>query len=90
MPVFKTVYSDVLAESDHLVNPTHSDAHNWWFVVGHTVNGGRFYSEPFTNYHMAEHYYDELKSLVTYFGGGYVELLSISEYDYDVVAISRI
>jgi len=80
MALDKTAYSNSDLSKDY----------NWWFVVGHTINGGRFYSESFTNYSSAQHCYNEFKTLVDYFGGGYVELLNISEYDYDVVAFSHI
>lgn len=90
MPITKTPYADVLAQSDHLVNSIRSEIRSWWFVTAHTINGGRFYSEPFHDYYVAEQYFYEIKDLVKYFGGGYVEMLSISDYDYDVIAISRI
>lgn len=81
---------DVLAETDHLINTSRFRICSWWFVTAHTINGGRFYSEPFENFDDARNYYDDIKNLVHYFGGGHVELLRINDYDYDVVAISRI
>lgn len=84
------VLEDVFAETDHFVNEEKHRIHSWWFVVGHTINGGRFYSEPFELFDDARFYYDDIKGLVQYFGGGYVEMLRINDYDYDVVAISRI
>ena len=84
------VIEDVFAETDHFVSEKDNRIRSWWFAVGHTVNGGRFYSEPFELFDDACSYYDDLKELVKYFGGGHVELLRISDYDYDVVAISRI
>jgi hypothetical protein len=81
---------DVFAETDRLVNEEKHRIRSWWFVTAHTVNGGRFYSEPFEMFDDACSYYDNIKGLVQYFGGGHVEMLRISDYDYDVVAISRI
>lgn len=84
------IFNDVLAETDNLINNNLSGGHSWWFVVAHTINGGRFYSEPFYTLDNATSYYHSIKGLVNYFGGGHVELLHISDYDYDVIAISRI
>lgn len=84
------IFNDVLAETDNLINNNLSGGRNWWFVVAHTINGGRFYSEPFYTLDNATSYYHNIKGLVNYFGGGHVELLHISDYDYDVIAISRI
>ena len=85
-----TVLEDVFAETDRFVNTEKHRIRSWWFVVAHTINGGRFYSEPFEDFNDAQAYYDSLKGLVHYFGGGHVEMLRINDYDYDVVAISRI
>lgn len=84
------ILNDVLAETDNFINSDFSSGRNWWFVVAHTINGGRFYSEPFYTLDNATSYYHSIKGLVNYFGGGHVELLHISDYDYDVIAISRI
>jgi len=84
------IFNDVLAETDNFINNNLSCGHSWWFVVAHTINGGRFYSEPFYTLDNATSYYHSIKGLVNYFGGGHVELLHISDYDYDVIAISRI
>lgn len=84
------IFNDVLAETDNLINNNLSGSRSWWFVVAHTINGGRFYSEPFYTLDNATSYYHSIKGLVNYFGGGHVELLHISDYDYDVIAISRI
>ena len=84
-----SVLEDVFAETDRLVTNDHR-IRSWWFVTAHTINGGRFYSEPFMDFDEACAYYDDIKNLVHYFGGGYVELLRINDYDYDVFAISRI
>lgn len=81
---------DIMAETDILVNDDPHGIHSWWFVTAHTINGGRFYSEPFYIFDDAVQYYNDIKGLVTYFGGGHVELLRISDYDYDVIAVSRI
>lgn len=83
---------DVLAESDHFLTQTRriQKTDKMFFVTAHTINGGRFYSEPFYDLATAENYFHEIEGLVKYFGGGYVEMLYISEYDYDVLAISRI
>ena len=84
------IIEDVLAETDHLVNADKHRIRSWWFVTAHTINGGRFYSEPFEIFDDAVGYFNDIKNLVHYFGGGHVELLRINDYDYDVVAISRI
>lgn len=84
------VLNDVFAETDHLINKEKHDIRSWWFVSAHTINGGRFYSEPFKDFDNARDYYDDIKGLVHYFGGGHVEMLRISDYDYDVIAVSRI
>lgn len=85
-----SILEDVFAETDRFLNDKKHCIRSWWFVTAHTINGGRFYSEPFENFDDAQDYYDNIKSLVQYFGGGHVEMLRISDYDYDVVAISRI
>lgn len=85
-----TVLEDVFAETDRFVNTEKHRIRSWWFVTAHTINGGRFYSEPFEIFEDAQNYFDDMKNLIRYFGGGHVELLRISDYDYDVVAISRI
>lgn len=85
-----SILEDVFAETDRFLNDEKHRIRSWWFVTAHTINGGRFYSEPFEIFDDAQDYYDNIKSLVQYFGGGYVELLRISDYDYDVIAISRI
>lgn len=84
------VFEDVLAETDRLVNEKKSHIRSWWFVTAHTINGGRFYSEPFVLFDDAARYFDDIKSIVEYFGGGCIEMLRINDYDYDVVAVSRI
>ena len=84
------IFEDVFAETDRLINREKNNVKSWWFVTAHTINGGRFYSEPFKDFDNAQNYYDDIKDLVHYFGGGYVELLRINDYDYDVIAISRI
>lgn len=84
------VIEDVFAETDRFVSEKDNRIRSWWFVTAHTINGGRFYSEPFELFDDAQSYYDNIKGLVEYFGGGHIELLRISDYDYDVVAISRI
>ena len=84
------VLDDVYAQTDRLVNNVSHRIRSWWFVTAHTINGGRFYSEPFENFDDATKYYDNIKGLVQYFGGGHVEILRISDYDYDVIATSRI
>lgn len=84
------VIEDVFAETDRFVNSEKHHIRSWWFVTAHTINGGRFYSEPFEMFDDAREYYNDIKNLVQYFGGGYVEMLRINDYDYDVFAISRI
>ncbi len=82
--------NDIYAQTDRLVNTEKHRIHSWWFVTAHTINGGRFYSEPFEIFDDAVKYYDSIKSMIEYFGGGYVEMLRINDYDYDVIAVSRI
>lgn len=82
---------DVFAESDRFLTQVRiQKPGKMFFVTAHTINGGRFYSEPFYDSAAAEKYFHEIEELVKYFGGGFVEMLYISEYDYDVLAISRI
>ena len=90
--------NDVFAETEYLISNTKDRSINdnkqrirsWWFVTAHTINGGRFYSEPFDLFEDACDYFDNIKSLVNYFDGGYVEMLRVNNFDYDVVAICRI
>lgn len=84
------ILEDILAQTDRLVANTQKEIVSWYFVTAHTVNGGRFYSEPFKTFDSARDQYDSLKDMIKYFGGGYVELLMINDFDYDVIAISRI
>lgn len=84
------VLDDIYAQTDRLVNTEKHRIRSWWFVTAHTINGGRFYSEPFELFDDAAKYYDNIKGMIEYFGGGYVEMLRINDYDYDVVAVSRI
>lgn len=92
MSVVASALPDVFAESDRFLTQIHiqKPAKKMFFVTAHTINGGRFYSEPFYNSTAAENYFHEIEGLVRYFGGGSVEMLCIGEYDYDVLAISRI
>lgn len=85
-----TILEDVFAETDRFVNSEKHRIRSQWFVTAHTINGGRFYSQPFEIFDDAHEFYNDIKSLVHYFGGGHVEMLRINDYDYDVVAISRI
>jgi hypothetical protein len=84
------ILDDVLAQTDRLVSKTQKEIVSWYFVTAHTINGGRFYSEPFKTLDSAMEQYDSLKDMTKYFGGGLVELLMINDFDYDVIAISRI
>lgn len=85
-----TILKDVFAETDRFVNSEKHRIRSQWFVTAHTINGGRFYSQPFEIFDDAHEFYNDIKGLVHYFGGGHVEMLRINDYDYDVVAISRI
>jgi len=84
------VLSDVFAETKQAIATEKSQIRGYWFVVGHTINGGRFYSEPFWDFEKAVDYEEDLEDIVKFFGGGTVEILRISDYDYDVVSIIRI
>lgn len=84
------ILDDVYAQTDHLIYKEQNNIKSWWFITAHTINNGRFYSEPFENFDNAVVYYNDIKSMVEYFGGGYVEMLRINDYDYDVIAVSRI
>lgn len=90
MPITNALISDIFAETDYLTNSENLEKYSWYFVVAHTVNGGRFYSEPFYDYLSAENYFSDIRGLVEYFGGGQIEMLNINEKDYDVIAISRL
>lgn len=81
---------DIFAETDYLVNNDKKRTCSWWCVTAHTINGGRFYSEPFELFEDACDYFDSIKSFVEYFDGGYVEMLRINDFDYDVIAVCRI
>lgn len=82
---------DVFAESDRFLTKIRiQEPGKMFFVTAHTINGGRFYSEPFYDSAAAENCFHEIEEVVKYFGGGSVEMLHISKYDYDVLAISRI
>lgn len=78
---------DIVAQTDAF-----SSNHwaSWYFVCAHTINGGRFYSEPFSVIDDAYNCYKDFKVLVHYFGGGSIELLRITDQDYDVISIYRI
>lgn len=84
------VLDDVFAETDRFVNKEKHRIRSWWFVTAHTLNGGRFYSRPYEDFDEAVDYFENIKDVIKYFGGGVIELLRINDYDYDVVAISRI
>lgn len=84
------VIEDVFAETDRLVNSEKHQIRSWWYVTAHTINGSRFYSEPFESFDDASSYFDDMKNVTEYFGGGSVEMLRINDYDYDIVAIARI
>ncbi len=84
------ILEDVFAETDRFVEPASSKENSYYFVAAHTINGARFYSEPF------DHALDATKSFITYedvvayFGGGTIELFRIDPDDFDVIAISRV
>lgn len=84
------ILEDVLANSDRILNKEKTKICSWWFVAAHTINGGRFYSEPFKIFDEACKEFNRYEDVVQWFGGGHVELLRISDYDYDVIAYSRV
>lgn len=57
-----------------------------YFVVGRTLNGGRFYSEN-VDWETAVEYYRDYKNIVHYFGGGDVVVYKeqLNEFGYDEV-----
>lgn len=57
-----------------------------FFVVGRTNTGGRYYSETVDNWDLANKFYREYCDIVSYFGGGTVELYCITEDGYDIVS----
>lgn len=84
------IIDNVFAETDRFVAEK-TNSTSFWFVTAHTINGGRFYSEPFKNFEDACNIFDDYKrNVIPYFHGGIVELLRISDFDYDVIAVSRI
>jgi len=80
---------DLYAQTDRLIDSAQLNA-RYYFVVGHTVNGGRFYSETFIDFLKAIKTYHRYCDTVRYFGGGTVELLCITDDDFDIVSISRV
>lgn len=80
---------DLYAQTDRLVSTDPLNA-RYYFVVGHTINGGRFYSETFTDSLDAINTYHDYYDTVKYFGGGTVELFRITDNDFDIISISRV
>lgn len=62
----------------------------YYFIAAHTINGARFYSEPYSSAINAVDNYNDYIDLVKYFGGGTVELFKIDEQDFDVISVSRV
>lgn len=56
-----------------------------FFVVGRTNCGGRHYSKSINNYNIAIKMYNDYCDMVSYFGGGTVELYSITEDGCDIL-----
>ena len=84
------VTPDIFAETSRLIESNDRNKINYFFVVAHTINGGRFYSEPLNTFEEATKIFKKYENMVYYFDGGSVELLSINDSDYDVVSIKRI
>lgn len=82
-------FEDLYAQTDRLINPENSTT-RYFFVTAHTINGGRFYSETFTDCLDAIDIYHSYCDTIKYFGGGIVELFRIDENDFDVISVSRI
>lgn len=80
--------TEVFAQTDHFINIESKD--QFYFVSLHTINGGRFYSEPFKNIQDAIDRYLDFKNIGIYFGGGIVELFKIDEMDFDIISTSRV
>lgn len=84
------ILEDVFAQTDRLVNKASSNENRYYFIVAHTINGARFYSEPFEDVISAAKSYITYEDSVSYFGGGTVELFRIDPDDFDIIAISRV
>lgn len=57
-----------------------------FFVVGRTNTGGRYYSKTLNDWNIATKIYKDYCDIVSYFGGGTVELYSISKDGYDIIS----
>lgn len=84
------ILEDVFAQTDHFINETSSDEIRYYFIAAHTINGARFYSEPFENVMDAVQQYIVYEDTIDYFGGGTVELFRIDPDDFDIIAVSRV
>ena len=84
------ILEDVFAETNRFVEPVSSEENSYYFVAAHTINGARFYSEPFDYTLDAAKSFITYKDVVAYFGGGTVELFRIDPDDFDVIAVSRV
>ena len=82
------ILEDVFAETEKLAGETMET--RYYFVSCHTINGARFYSEPFEGSFDALETFEDYKGLCDYFGGGVVELFRIDDIDFDIIAVARI
>lgn len=55
-----------------------------YFVVAHTINGGRFYSQTLGWEDVTEEF-RKYKNVVRFFGGGYVQLYERTFDNYEIV-----
>lgn len=82
------IFDMVFAQTDRLVaEPSQT---TFYFVAAHTIDGARFYSETFEDVISVIDVYHEYESVVSYFGGGIVELFRIDEKDFDIISTSRV
>ena len=81
--------SDVMACSKRIIQ-NEDYTNNFYFIVAHTYSGDRFYSEPFNTFTEANNVFSSYESMIKYFGGGTVEILYITDFDFDVIMYSRV
>ena len=56
-----------------------------FFVVGRAITGARFYSETVKTFEDAIFLFEGYCDIVSYFGGGEVELFTLTNDEYDIV-----
>lgn len=83
-------FKDVCAQTDLALTESYNNPIGFYFVVSHTDNGTRFYSDPIANIEVAEETFGNYVDVIKYFEGGTVELYKILPDDYDVIAFVRI